>query len=260
MNRPDLSIVIPFYNEEANVQPLLAALRLAVDSLPIQEVEVWLIDDGSRDATAAALAAAQAAWPAVRVHSFPRNSGQAAALWWGFKHARGRWIATLDGDGQNPPSELRQLWSRRHEADMLVGIRAHRDDSRLRRLMSRVANGVRSRLLGDGVTDSGCALKLFRHEVVESFFPMRTLYSFMPACAHAAGFTLQQIPVAHHARTAGVSNYGLRSMAWRPLLDMLALWWLLRRTLPLARMSATTAPSESVGPGSSSGTLIVSSR
>lgn len=227
---PDLTVIIPFYNEAPNVAPLLAELRAALDPLALA-VEVLLVNDGSTDTTAAALATAAATWPAIRVEHFPRNRGQAAALWWGFQNARGTWLAMLDGDGQNPPAELARLWPLRDTADMLAGARLGRRDSTLRRAMSRLANATRRLLLRDGVSDTGCSLKLFRREVAGSFLPIRTLYSFLPAFAVAGGWTVREIPVAHRARAAGVSKYGLRAMAILPLLDLLALTWLLRRQI-----------------------------
>lgn len=229
-DRPDLSVIIPFYNEAANVGPLVAELRAALAPLGLS-LEVLLVNDGSTDATAAALNEAAAVWPAVRVEHFPRNRGQAAALWWGFQNARGAWFAMLDGDGQNPPAELARLWPERHTADMLAGARRQRRDSRLRRVMSRIANATRRSLLRDGVSDTGCSLKLFRREVAATFLPMRTLYSFLPAFAVAGGWTVREIPVEHRARQAGVSHYGLRAMAILPLLDLLALVWLCRRQI-----------------------------
>jgi glycosyltransferase involved in cell wall biosynthesis len=240
---PDLTVIIPFYNEAPNVAPLLAELRAALAPLALN-VEILLVNDGSTDATAAALAAEAAAWPAIRIEHFPRNRGQAAALWWGFQNARGAWLAMLDGDGQNPPAELARLWPLRKTADLLAGARMGRRDSALRLAMSGIANATRRALLRDGVSDTGCSLKLFRCEVAGSFLPIRTLYSFLPAFAVAAGWTVREIPVAHRARAAGVSKYGLRAMAVLPLLDLLALTWLLRRHLHRARRQPTVAQSE----------------
>ncbi len=225
---PALSVVIPFYNEGANIAPLLAELR-AVLRTTGRPVEVIAIDDGSTDTTAAELTTIAADWPDLRVERFAANRGQAAALYHGFRLARGEWIAMLDGDGQNPPAELSRFWGLRSSADMIAGARQGRRDSRLRRTMSLVANSVRRRLLRDGVSDTGCSLKLFRREVAESFIPIRTMYSFLPAFAVAAGYTVREVPVAHRPRQAGASKYGLRVMAILPLLDLLALCWLLRR-------------------------------
>lgn len=227
---PDLSVVIPFFNEAENVRAVLSELRDAVTPLGIQS-EVLAINDGSTDATAAELEAAAQSWPALRVVHFPRNCGQAAALWHGFHEARGAWVAMLDGDGQNPPAELARLWALRESADMIAGMRAHRQDTRLRRTMSRVANAVRRRMLRDGVRDTGCSLKLFRREVAAAFLPIRTMYSFLPAFAVSAGWSVREVPVQHRPRAAGVSKYGFRVMAVHPLLDLLALSWILRRAV-----------------------------
>lgn len=227
---PALSVIIPFFNEAQNVAPLLVELREALHSIGV-EAEVLCIDDGSVDHTATELSRAAATWPGLRIERFPANRGQAAALWWGFQNARGAWIAMLDGDGQNPPAELARLWELRDTAGMIAGARTGRRDSWLRCAMSRVANATRRRLLRDGVSDTGCSLKLFRREVVQSFLPIRTLYSFLPAFAVAGGWTITEVPVAHRPRLAGVSKYGLRVMAVHPLLDLIALSWVLRRTL-----------------------------
>lgn len=228
----DLSVVIPFYNEAPNIVPLLAELRSVLEKLPASS-EVLAVDDGSRDATAAELENVAATWPALRVLRLAPNRGQAGALWHGFQSARGRWFAMLDGDGQNPPGELARLWELRASADMIAGARQGRKDTLLRRLMSRTANRVRRVLLRDGVTDTGCSLKVFRREVAGAFIPIRTMYSFLPAFAVAAGFSVREVPVAHRARHAGESKYGLRAMAILPLLDLLALCWTLRRVARL---------------------------
>ena len=118
---------------------------------------------------------------------------------------------------------------------MVVGIRKHRQDSAFRRRISKFANAVRSRILRDGMTDSGCALKVFRRELVASMIPIRTLYSFMPAMAVAGGFRVVEIPVNHRPRTGGTSSYGLVVFLWRPVLDLLGMWWFTRRRFPQVR-------------------------
>lgn len=117
-------------------------------------------------------------------------------------------------------------------AGFAAGVRAERNHSTLRRWMSRTANRVRARVLGDGLRDSGCALKAFRREVLDTFLPIRTLYSFMPALAVAAGYCVVEVEVGHRPRTRGVSKYGLRVMLWRPLVDLLGIAWFLSRRVP----------------------------
>ncbi len=231
-----LSVIIPFYNETENVGVVLGELRETLNGLGVS-VEVIAINDGSTDNTGAELDAVAGNWPELYVVHFTHNRGQAAALWHGFHRARSEWIAMLDGDGQNPPAELARLWALRETADMIAGARAERQDSSLRRAMSRLANTVRRGLLHDQVSDTGCSLKVFRREIVDSFLPIRTLYSFLPAFAVAGGWTVREVLVYEGSGRAGVSKYGLRVMAVHPLLDLLALCWLLRRSLrqkPLA--------------------------
>ncbi len=221
------SVVIPFFNEEEAAPALLAELRPVIEGLC--SAEVLLIDDGSRDGTGRVLEEVAAAWPAVRVFRFAQNQGQGPALFFGIRQARGAAIALLDGDGQNDPADLPALIAALDDADFVTGIRANRQDSTLRRWMSRFANAVRSRVLRDGVRDTGCGLKVFRREVREAFVPLRTLYSFLPAMARAAGFRIAERAVAHRPRTRGTSKYGLWVMLWRPLIDMLGMAWFIRR-------------------------------
>jgi glycosyltransferase involved in cell wall biosynthesis len=226
---PACSVIIPFFNEEQNVAPLLRELWETLVSLDAA-YEVILVDDGSTDGTAEELRKAAAGWEQCTVVAFERNRGQAAALMSAFGRANGRVFVTLDGDGQNDPADIPRLLARLEGADMVAGVRTARKDSLLRRAMSRVANAIRSRVLSDGVRDTGCALKAFRREVAGAFLPMRTLYSFMPALAVAAGFRVVEEPVSHRPRREGKSKYGLIAMAWSPFIDMLGVrWFSLRR-------------------------------
>jgi hypothetical protein len=131
----------------------------------------------------------------------------------------------MDGDGQNDPNDIPKLLARLPEADMVVGARVNRQDSWMRRKISRVANLIRSDALGDGVSDSGCALKVFRREVIGAFIPIRTLYSFMPALAVAAGFRVVEQPVNHRLRPHGNSRYSVRSFLLLPIVDFIGLKW-----------------------------------
>jgi glycosyltransferase involved in cell wall biosynthesis len=233
---PSVSVVIPFFDEAESCRALLTEVRATTETLP-GGCEVIAIDDGSRDETLAILNAMASEWPELRVLPLVRNSGQAAALFTGMRSARAPVVVTMDGDGQNVPGDIPLLLARLAEADMVAGVRADRQDSQLRRSMSRLANGIRSRMLGDGMSDSGCGLKAFRREVVEAFLPMRTLYSFMPALAVAAGFKVVEQPVRHRERRAGVSKYGLLVMLWRPALDLLGVWWWRHRRFPLPEIA-----------------------
>lgn len=230
-----LSAVVPFYNEGENILGVLGELRLVLDALHLT-YEVLAVNDGSADDTGLKLQQMARSWPQLSVFSHVKNSGQAAALWTGFQKATGELVAVLDGDGQNDPSALQAMISHLDaaNADMVAGVRAKRRDSLLRRMMSRTANRVRQIFLKDGVSDSGCALKVMRREVCGAFIPLRTLYSFMPALAVGAGFKVVEMAVPHRERTAGLSKYGLMAMLWRPALDMFGVWWFGCRRFPSA--------------------------
>jgi glycosyltransferase involved in cell wall biosynthesis len=209
---------------------LLDELSAALSKEP-GNAEVVLVDDGSSDGTPRILQRVASVRPGWRVVRQDRNQGQAAALYRGMRLAEAPVIVTLDGDGQNDPADIAPMLVRLLEsgADLVAGVRVQRNDSWLRLRMSRLANGVRSRILRDGVRDTGCGLKAFRREVVDALLPIRTLYSFIPAFAVAAGFRVVEQPVRHRARRADTSKYGLGVMLWRPFLDLLGVWWFTRR-------------------------------
>ena len=228
MDSPRFTLVVPLYQESGNVLPLLEAVRPVLAGLA-GGYEIVLVNDGSTDGTAAEIDAAAAADPAVRPLHLPRNQGQAAALLHGLRAARGEILLTMDGDGQNDPRDFPLLIDcLERGADVACGIRTPRADSALRRVMSRVANGVRSVVLGDGMSDAGCQLRAFRRPVVDVLVPSPLLQSFLPALAVHAGFRVCERPVRHHARRAGESKYGLRNLSVTPAVQMLRWWWRLR--------------------------------
>lgn len=226
----EFSVVVPFFNEGESAATLIGEIIRVMQ--PLGVYELVLVDDGSRDSTRQVLLESSRACPHPRVISFAQNRGQAAALYFGLHVAVGQTIVTMDGDGQNDPADIPKLLARLPEGDMVTGIRVNRQDSWSRRKMSRFANGIRSRILRDGVRDTGCALKVFRREVVSAFIPIRTLYSFMPAMTVAAGFKVVEEPVAHRPRLKGVSSYNLKVFLWRPVLDLLGVWWFSTRRFP----------------------------
>jgi glycosyltransferase involved in cell wall biosynthesis len=231
---PRWTVVVPFYDEADNVVPVLEELHEVMQGLG-DDYEVVVIDDGSTDGTRERAAEATAGWPQWRLVGLERNHGQAAALYLGMHLARAPVIVTMDGDGQNVPADIPALLELLPAADLVTGVRAERSDSGARRWVSRLANVVRARVLADGVTDAGCGLRVMRREVVEAFIPIRTLYSFIPALAVAAGFRVLQHPVRHRPRLRGEAKYGLRVFLWRPVLDMLGVWWFRHRRFPRLR-------------------------
>ena len=204
---PHLSLVIPVYNEAGNILPVLAGV-MPVLATRTPDFEVIVVNDGSTDGTADEIAAAAARWPQCRELRLPQ-SGQAVALLAGLRAAQGKFLLAMDGDGQNDPADFPALLElvESGRCDLACGWRVNRHDSRLRRVMSRVANFVRRAVLRDGVHDSGCQLRVMRREVRDAFFPVTLLQSFVPALAVAAGFRVAEAPVTHHARSRGTVSY-----------------------------------------------------
>lgn len=221
---PSIAVVVPFFNEEANVEEVCRELRQVLTEESF-DVEVALVDDGSSDETGARLDRIARSWPDACAYHLRENKGQSAALLFGFSKTTAPIIVTMDGDGQNDPHDIPRLLLRLVEANMVVGVRVDRQDTWMRRRISRIANQVRSDLLGDGVSDAGCALKVFDREVVGAFIPIRTLYSFMPALAVAGGFRVAEEPVGHRPRAKGDSKYSTASFLFLPIVDFFGLRW-----------------------------------
>lgn len=238
---PQLSLVVPVYNEAGNVLPLAAASVEVLRGLG-RPFEIIFVNDGSTDGTAAEIAEAHGRWAECRELRMERNSGQALALLAGLRAARGEFLLMMDGDGQNDPRDFPAVLAlvESGQCDLACGWRVDRHDSSLRRIMSRVANVVRGAFLGDHMHDSGCQLRAMRREVREAFFPMELMQSFIPALAVAAGFRVGETPVRHHARTHGDSKYGLGRLWWRPAAAMIGLRWKIwRGQTPRKRGSKT---------------------
>jgi dolichol-phosphate mannosyltransferase len=228
----DLSIVVPAYNEEENVRVLAEEVLRALEGM---EFEILFVDDGSRDRTVGILAEMAAVEPRLRVIRHRGNFGQSAALISGVRQARAPWIATLDGDGQNDPADIPRLFAATRDASQapvcICGARLKRRDTYLKRVSSRVANGVRSRLLRDGIKDTGCGLKLFQREAFLDLPRFNHMHRFLPALFLRDGGSVLSVPVNHRPRLHGTSKYGLHNRLWVGLVDLLGVLWLQRRGL-----------------------------
>ena len=232
LTAPALAVVIPFYNEQDSVAALLAEIDRALAGQI--DYELIAVDDGSTDDTASVLSLAAGRVATLRVVRLPQNCGQSAALANGIHAARAPLIATLDGDGQNPPADITRLvdaYRQQAQASrcLVVGWRRTRNDSALRRLSSRMANGLRGALLGDGCPDTGCGLKVFARDDFLALPSFRHMHRFLPALFVRAGAQVISVPVAHRPRRAGRSKYGVGNRLWTGLLDMAGVYWLQRR-------------------------------
>ncbi len=220
-----ISVVIPLYNEQDNVENLQRELDAALGQI---DHEIVFVDDGSKDATLARIRRT----PEVRVLEFEKNAGQSAAMYAGVHAARGEIIVLLDGDLQNDPADILELLAQiENGADLVCGYRAKRKDTLTKKITSRVANFVRSRFTRDGVRDTGCTLKAMRRECRNALVPFYGMHRFIPALVKGAGFKLKEVPVNHRPRTFGVSKYGLGNRAIKATVDMFGVRWLLSRQL-----------------------------
>jgi dolichol-phosphate mannosyltransferase len=222
---PAVSVIIPLYNEEENVQILQAELRAALKGI---DHEFIFVDDGSADHTAEQIEAA----PNLRVIRFEKNAGQSAAIYAGLQAAHGEILVLIDGDLQNDPADIPNLVGEiARGSDLVCGYRSQRRDTLVKRLTSRIANAVRSRYTKDGVRDTGCTLKAMRRECVAVLFPFKGMHRFIPALIKDAGYRLVEIPVNHRPRRFGQTKYGLGNRAVRATVDMFGVRWLLSRRL-----------------------------
>ncbi len=230
---PKLSVVVPVHNERDNVTSLLLEIEAALNPLQI-EWEALFVDDLSRDDTLAVLRGLRREHPRLRVLHHRRQSGQSTAVRTGVKAARGAWIATLDGDGQNDPADIPKLLAARDVGDAQVklyaGWRVQRKDSGSKRWASKIANAIRSRLLRDETPDTGCGLKLFERAVFLDLPYFDHMHRYLPALVKRAGWQSISVPVNHRERTAGKSKYGNLGRAWVGLKDLRGVAWLIQRS------------------------------
>lgn len=228
------SVVVPVYNEADNVLPLLAEITAALEPEGVA-YEVIYVDDGSGDETPERLKEARAKFSHLRVLRLRENCGQSTAIWAGVRSARAKWIVTLDGDGQNDPADIpRLIAAARQDAGsagppLVAGIRRRRRDSWLRRISSRIANAVRSRILDDRTPDTGCSLKLFEREVFLQLPFFDHMHRFLPALFRRDGRDVILVEVNHRPRQRGASSYGVGNRLWVGMADLLGVLWLQRR-------------------------------
>ena len=226
-----VSIVVPVRNEADNVAPLVKEIVSALDGRWVYEI--IYVNDGSTDATGERLAELMKSHPQLRQLRHAISSGQSAAVRSGVRAARGAIVATLDGDGQNNPAFLPELIAAIENGGDHVGLaagqRVGRKDTGFKRWQSRAANAVRNAILHDGTRDTGCGLKAFRREVFLSMPYFDGLHRFLPALVRREGFDIAYVDVVDRPRHSGVSNYGFFDRLWIGIMDLVGVWWLIRR-------------------------------
>ena len=230
--QPEISIVVPFFNEVDNVAPLSREILDALRDEP-RAFELVLVDDASTDGTWEQIIAAHKTDARVRGLRHSRNAGQSAALWTGFRHSRSPIIMTLDGDRQNDPADLPRLLAGLAQYDLVCGMRTNRRDNFLRRVSSRIARAARKTILGVDFRDTGCGLRAFKRAVLDPLFPFNGFHRFMPVLAHSAGARVNEIPVNHRPRVAGKTKYGVWNRLGRGIVDLFAVRWYQKRQIPV---------------------------
>jgi glycosyltransferase involved in cell wall biosynthesis len=215
-----ISVVIPLRNEESNIRPLVEKLNASLGAIG-QVYEVLFINDGSTDGTASMIHEACRSDIRLKAIHFRRNCGQTAAMQAGFTYAQGDVIVAMDGDLQNDPADIAKVVAKLDEGfDLVSGWRKDRQDHPLKRnFLSRVANGLISRTTGIHLNDYGCSLKAYRREVLEGISLYGEMHRFIPVYAYWNGARIAEVPVLHHARIHGVSNYGLERVV-KVVLDL----------------------------------------
>jgi glycosyltransferase involved in cell wall biosynthesis len=224
---PDLSVIVPLYNEEESVGPLHKAIVGAVDPLRV-EYEILFVDDGSRDATFRKASEIARADPRLRVIKFRRNCGQTPAMAAGIDHARGKILITMDGDLQNDPADIPKFLEKIAEGnDIVCGWRHKRQDKLIsRKIPSIIANRLIGKITGVPIKDNGCSLKAYRAEIIKSIPLYSDMHRFIPAMTSLAGTKVAEIKVNHRARAFGVSKYGI-SRIYKVIIDLLVIKTLL---------------------------------
>lgn len=228
-----LSAVIPIHNEEPNLASLVDELESVRGLVPL--LEAIFVDDGSSDGSIRELRRLAANRPWLRFIRHRQNCGQSAAIRTGVKAARCPWIVTLDGDGQNDPADITLLVAAlaRHphpeRVQLVAGQRRRRKDSWVRRVSSRLANAIRSRVLGDRVPDTGCGLKLIRREAFLELPYFDHLHRFLPALIARQGGEIVLVTVGHRPRRKGRSHYGIGNRLGAGIVDLAGVLWLKRR-------------------------------
>jgi glycosyltransferase involved in cell wall biosynthesis len=229
--QPELSLVIPCYNEQDNLRALVAAIHAALDPLKLS-YEVVITDDCSQDKSWEILKELAAADPRIRPQRLACNCGESAASWAGMKAARGRYIVTVDADLQNDPKDLPDFLKALEKFDCVCGTRVAtrgQGDNFVRIASSRIANWVRNKLSGEQISDAGCTYRAFKRECIGNLKFFKGMHRFLPTLFKIEGFTVTEIPVSNNPRFAGQSHYGVWNRLFASFYDLLAVRWMKKR-------------------------------
>ncbi|OGQ37155.1 MAG: glycosyl transferase [Deltaproteobacteria bacterium RIFCSPHIGHO2_12_FULL_43_9] len=225
-----ISVVIPIYNEKDSIEPLFSELLPVMNALEVP-YEVICVDDGSSDGSSDLLKNFSKSDAKIKHIKFKTNCGQTAAFDAGFRAAKGGIIITLDADLQNDPNDIPKVIEALEHADVACGWRWKRNDPVIKKISSKIANGVRNWLNQEDIKDTGCSLKAFRRSVVERFKLYKGLHRFFPTLAKMEGFRVVEVKVNHRERQFGISKYGVTNRIFRALADAFAIRWMQKRII-----------------------------
>ena len=228
--RMDISVVVPVYNEEENL-PILVSQLVEVLGPLRKTYEMIFVDDGSKDRSRRVLREMASKHSQVRILGFKYNCGESAALYAGWREARGDIVITLDADLQNDPKDFPAMLEYLQEYDMVTGWRQKRADSWVKRKTSKIANGIRNRLSDESIQDSACTLRVCKRECLQNLKLYKGMHRFVPTLVKMEGFRVIEIPVAHHPRRFGVSKYTTWNRMWCTFADLLAVRWMKSRQI-----------------------------
>ena len=228
---PTLSLVIPCYNEEGNLRPLIQAVRDAVEPLQLS-YEIVITDDCSKDRSWEILKDLAGSDPRIRVQRFAFNCGESAASWAGLKAARGQYLVTVDADLQNDPKDLPKFLDALKNYDCVCGTRVTtrgEGDNFIRIASSRIANWVRNKLSGEQISDAGCTYRAFKRECIANLKFFKGMHRFLPTLVKIEGHTVTEIQVTNNPRFTGQSHYGVWNRLFASFYDLLAVRWMKKR-------------------------------
>lgn len=226
----EISAVIPVFNEEENLPVLIPKVMEVLNQLS-KVYEVICVDDGSSDNSRKILREMAIQYPTLRVLGLKENRGLSTALLAGMREARGDILITLDSDLQNDPADIPRLLQCLDQYDMATGWRQKRDDPWLKRIASKIGNGVRNRLSGEAIHDSACTLRVFKRECIQDIPVFNGMHRFLSTLVKREGFRIVEVPVSHHPRRFGKSKYNIRNRMIRSFTDLLAVRWMKDRRI-----------------------------
>jgi len=227
-----LSILLPVYNEEENIEPLTTGIVQTLDHFK-NPVEIVFIDDGSTDDSMKNMEAMRSKFPSytIRIVQLDRNYGLSTAMSAGFEAAKGDVIVTLDADLQNDPADIPKLLDQLPEYDAALGWRVNRRDPFIKKISSRTANFFRKKALSDPIHDTGCSLKAYKATYVNRIKMFKGMHRFLGVLLTMEGARITEVPVSHHPRKYGKSKYGFWNRLVSPFLDLLAVRWMKKRAI-----------------------------